>query len=65
MGAGGLGEGGPPLLPTAREAIRGLETALRWLEGQDPRQVGPLKLVQLRSLISTAQRLHRAGNPDP
>ncbi|NXI74454.1 TIGD5 protein, partial [Anseranas semipalmata] len=56
-GAGGTGEEGPPLLPTAREAIRGLETALRWLEGQDPRQVGPLKLVQLRSLISMAQRL--------
>ncbi|NXC48829.1 TIGD5 protein, partial [Penelope pileata] len=56
-GAGGVGEEGPPLLPTAQEAIRGLETALRWLEGQDPRQVGPLKLVQLRSLISMAQRL--------
>ncbi|NWH56558.1 TIGD5 protein, partial [Geococcyx californianus] len=51
------GEGGDSLLPTAREAIRGLETALRWLEGQDPRQVGPLKLVQLRSLISMAHRL--------
>ncbi|NXY15961.1 TIGD5 protein, partial [Atrichornis clamosus] len=51
------GEGGDPLLPTAREAIQGLETALRWLEGQDPREVGPLKLVQLRSLISMAQRL--------
>ncbi|KAM6210946.1 tigger transposable element-derived protein 5 [Sarcoramphus papa] len=45
------------------EAIKGLETALRWLEGQDPRQVGPLKLVQLRSLISMAQRLHRGGSP--
>ncbi|KFQ16548.1 Tigger transposable element derived 5, partial [Leptosomus discolor] len=43
------GEGGDALLPTAREAIKGLETALRWLEGQDPRQVGPLKLGQLRS----------------
>ncbi|NWS25327.1 TIGD5 protein, partial [Polioptila caerulea] len=51
------GEGGDPLLPTAQEAIRGLETALRWLEGQDPQEVGPLKLVQLRSLISMAQRL--------
>ncbi|NWX22788.1 TIGD5 protein, partial [Aegotheles bennettii] len=51
------GEGGDTLLPTAREAIKGLETALRWLEGQDPRQVGPLKLVQLRSLLSMAQRL--------
>ncbi|NWS74962.1 TIGD5 protein, partial [Crotophaga sulcirostris] len=51
------GEGGDSLLPTAREAIKGLETALRWLEGQDPRQVGPLKLVQLRSLISMAHRL--------
>ncbi|NXU48363.1 TIGD5 protein, partial [Turnix velox] len=51
------GEGGEGLLPTAGEAIRGLETALRWLEGQDPLAVGPLKLVQLRSLISMAQRL--------
>ncbi|XP_051467355.1 tigger transposable element-derived protein 5 [Apus apus] len=57
------GEGGGALLPTAREAIEGLETALRWLEGQDPRQVGPMKLVQLRSLLSMAQRLHRAGSP--
>ncbi|NXU20125.1 TIGD5 protein, partial [Pardalotus punctatus] len=57
------GEGGDPLLPTAREAIRGLETALRWLEGQDPREVGPLKLVQLRSLISMAQRLRRGHSP--
>ncbi|XP_037234761.1 tigger transposable element-derived protein 5 [Falco rusticolus] len=57
------GEGGDILLPTAREAIKGLETALRWLEGQDPQQVGPLKLVQLRSLISMAQRLHRGGSP--
>ncbi|XP_006830932.1 PREDICTED: tigger transposable element-derived protein 5 [Chrysochloris asiatica] len=48
--------GGAPL-PTACEAIRGLETALRWLESQDPREVGPLKLVQLRSLISMARRL--------
>ncbi|KAM4686329.1 tigger transposable element-derived protein 5 [Amazona ochrocephala] len=47
----------------AREAIKGLETALRWLEGQDPRQVGPLKLVQLRSLISMAQRLHHGSSP--
>ncbi|XP_027764444.1 tigger transposable element-derived protein 5 [Empidonax traillii] len=61
-GRGG-GEGGDPLLPTAREAIQGLETALRWLEGQDPREVGPLKLVQLRSLISTAQRLRRGRSP--
>ncbi|NXP08441.1 TIGD5 protein, partial [Thinocorus orbignyianus] len=52
-----IGEGGDGLLPTAREAIKGLETALRWLEGQDPQQVGPLKLVQLRSLLSMAQRL--------
>ncbi|KAM9024770.1 tigger transposable element-derived protein 5 [Ara ararauna] len=57
------GEGGGTLLPTAREAIKGLETALRWLEGQDPRQVGPLKLVQLRSLISMAQRLHHGSSP--
>lgn len=57
------GEGGDPLVPTAREAIQGLETALRWLEGQDPREVGPLKLVQLRSLISMAQRLRRGHSP--
>uniref|UniRef100_A0A8U7MCT7 Uncharacterized protein n=1 Tax=Corvus moneduloides TaxID=1196302 RepID=A0A8U7MCT7_CORMO len=57
------GEGGDPLLPTAQEAIQGLETALRWLEGQDPREVGPLKLVQLRSLISMAQRLRRGRSP--
>uniref|UniRef100_A0A8C8S7L5 Tigger transposable element derived 5 n=1 Tax=Pelusios castaneus TaxID=367368 RepID=A0A8C8S7L5_9SAUR len=57
-------EGGDPPLPTAREAIKGLETALRWLESQDPRQVGPLKLVQLRSLISMAQRLQRGGSSD-
>ncbi|NXA11287.1 TIGD5 protein, partial [Sapayoa aenigma] len=56
-GGRGGGEGRDPLVPTAREAIQGLETALRWLEGQDPREVGPLKLVQLRSLISMAQRL--------
>uniref|UniRef100_A0A8C4KST6 Tigger transposable element derived 5 n=1 Tax=Dromaius novaehollandiae TaxID=8790 RepID=A0A8C4KST6_DRONO len=63
-GGGGAREGGDALLPTAREAIRGLETALRWLESQDPRQVGPLQLVQLRSLISMAQRLRRGGSPD-
>ncbi|XP_027487962.1 tigger transposable element-derived protein 5-like [Corapipo altera] len=62
-GGRGGGEGGDPLLPTAREAIQGLETALRWLEGQDPREVGPLKLLQLRSLISTAQRLRRGRSP--
>ncbi|XP_028918949.1 tigger transposable element-derived protein 5 [Ornithorhynchus anatinus] len=48
-------------VPTAGEAIRGLETALRWLESQDPREVGPRKLVQLRSLIATAQRLGGTG----
>ncbi|XP_023597403.1 tigger transposable element-derived protein 5 [Trichechus manatus latirostris] len=48
-------EGAP--VPTAGEAIRGLETALRWLESRDPGEVGPLKLVQLRSLISMARRL--------
>ena len=51
-------------IPTAGEAVRGLETALRWLETQDPREVGPLKLVQLRSLISTARRLGGIG-PSP
>ncbi|XP_055981389.1 tigger transposable element-derived protein 5 [Sorex fumeus] len=44
-------------VPTAREAVRGLETALRWLESRDPLEVGPLKLVQLRSLVSMARRL--------
>ncbi|XP_020850419.1 LOW QUALITY PROTEIN: tigger transposable element-derived protein 5 [Phascolarctos cinereus] len=55
------GTGGPSPVPTAGEAIRGLETALRWLESRDPREVGPLKLVQLRSLISMAQRLGETG----
>uniref|UniRef100_A0A452IBT4 Uncharacterized protein n=1 Tax=Gopherus agassizii TaxID=38772 RepID=A0A452IBT4_9SAUR len=63
-GGSGMEEEGDPPLPTAQEAIRGLETALRWLESQDPRQVGPLKLVQLRSLISMAQRLHQGGSSD-
>jgi len=48
-------------VPTAGEAVRGLETALRWLENQDPREVGPPKLVQLRSLISMARRLGGIG----
>ncbi|KAM5280702.1 tigger transposable element-derived protein 5 [Ctenodactylus gundi] len=52
------------LVPTAGEAVWGLETALRWLERQDPREVGPLKLVQLRSLISMARRLGGIG-PSP
>ncbi|XP_023418118.1 tigger transposable element-derived protein 5 [Cavia porcellus] len=52
------------LVPTAGEAIWGLETALRWLESQDPREVGPLRLVQLRSLISMARRLGGIG-PSP
>lgn len=51
-------------MPTAGEAVRGLETALRWLECQDPREVGPLKLVHLRSLISMARRLGGIG-PSP
>ncbi|KAJ1194709.1 hypothetical protein NDU88_003995 [Pleurodeles waltl] len=51
------------VVPSASEAIKGLETALRWLETQDPREVGPLKLVQLRSLITTAQRLKLAAQP--
>ncbi|XP_068381607.1 tigger transposable element-derived protein 5 [Eschrichtius robustus] len=50
--------------PSAGEAVRGLETALRWLESRDPREVGPLKLVQLRSLISMARRLGGIG-PSP
>nr|XP_004481860.1 LOW QUALITY PROTEIN: tigger transposable element-derived protein 5 [Dasypus novemcinctus] len=68
LGAGGQEEaaglaaerGGAPV-PTAGEAVRGLETALRWLESQDPRAVGPLTLVQLRSLISMARRLGDIG----
>ncbi|CAH2286160.1 tigger transposable element-derived 5 [Pelobates cultripes] len=47
-------------LPSASEAVTGLETALRWLEAQDPQKVGPLKLVQLRSLVCTAHRLKQA-----
>ncbi|XP_063777208.1 tigger transposable element-derived protein 5 [Pseudophryne corroboree] len=53
-------EGEGDLIPTAAEAIQGLETGLRWLEAQDPQNVGPLKIVQLRSLIATAQRLQQA-----
>ncbi|XP_007954320.2 tigger transposable element-derived protein 5 [Orycteropus afer afer] len=53
-------QGGVPV-PTAGEAIRGLETALRWLESRDPREVGPLKLAQLRSLIGMARRLGGVG----
>ncbi|XP_046498446.1 tigger transposable element-derived protein 5 [Equus quagga] len=55
------GEEEEAAVPTAGEAVRGLETALRWLESQDPREVGPLKLVQLRSLISMARRLGGIG----
>ncbi|KAG8515390.1 Tigger transposable element-derived protein 5 [Galemys pyrenaicus] len=58
-----VGRCGAPV-PTSGEAVRGLETALRWLESQDPREVGPLRLVQLRSLISTARRLGGIG-PSP
>ncbi|XP_055482307.1 tigger transposable element-derived protein 5 [Psammomys obesus] len=54
-------EQGGMLVPTAGEAIWGLETALRWLESQDPREVGPLRLVQLRSLITMARRLGGIG----
>nr|XP_045000276.1 tigger transposable element-derived protein 5 [Jaculus jaculus] len=52
---------GEVLVPTAGEAVWGLETALRWLESQDPREVGPLRLVQLRSLITMARRLGGIG----
>nr|KAF6270894.1 tigger transposable element derived 5 [Myotis myotis] len=55
------GEEEAAAMPTAGEAVRGLETALRWLESQDPREVGPLNLVQLRCLISTARRLGGMG----
>ncbi|XP_075405302.1 tigger transposable element-derived protein 5 [Tenrec ecaudatus] len=44
-------------LPTAGEAIQGLETALRWLESQDLGEVGPLKLAQLGSLLCLARQL--------
>lgn len=54
-------EQGGVLVPTAGEAVWGLETALRWLESQDPREVGPLRLVQLRSLITMARRLGGIG----
>uniref|UniRef100_A0A8C6RAG1 Tigger transposable element derived 5 n=1 Tax=Nannospalax galili TaxID=1026970 RepID=A0A8C6RAG1_NANGA len=57
-------EHGGVLVPTAGEAVWGLETALRWLESQDPREVGPLRLVQLRSLITMARRLGGVG-PSP
>lgn len=54
-------EQGGMLVPTAGEAVWGLETALRWLESQDPREVGPVRLVQLRSLITMARRLGGIG----
>ncbi|ERE83889.1 tigger transposable element-derived protein 5 isoform X1 [Cricetulus griseus] len=57
-------EQGAMLVPTAGEAVWGLETALRWLESQDPREVAPLRLVQLRSLITMARRLGGIG-PSP
>lgn len=63
-GSSGIKEGEDSLLPTAPEAIQGLQKALRWLESQDSGQVGPLKLVQLRSFLSMAQRLHRATATD-
>ncbi|XP_048338909.1 tigger transposable element-derived protein 5 [Sphaerodactylus townsendi] len=50
-------------VPTSQEAIQGLQTALRWLEGQDCRQAGPHKLVQLRSFVSMAQRLRQPPVP--
>ncbi|XP_051697735.2 tigger transposable element-derived protein 5 [Oryctolagus cuniculus] len=59
--AAGDPAGGGASVPTAGEAVRGLETALRWLESQDPREVGPLRLVQLRSLIGVARRLGGLG----
>ncbi|XP_005865131.1 PREDICTED: tigger transposable element-derived protein 5 [Myotis brandtii] len=59
------GEEEAAAMPTAGEAVRGLETALRWLESQDPREVGPLNLVQLRCLISTARRLGGMGPSSP
>lgn len=62
--AGGEEEEEEATVPTAGEAVRGLETALRWLESRDPQEVGPLKLVQLRSLISMARRLGGIG-PSP
>ncbi|XP_006108094.1 tigger transposable element-derived protein 5, partial [Myotis lucifugus] len=59
------GEEEAAAMPTAGEAVQGLETALRWLESQDPREVGPLNLVQLRCLISTARRLGGIGPSVP
>ncbi|KAM4865426.1 tigger transposable element-derived protein 5 [Thomomys bottae] len=47
--------------PTAGGAVWGLETALRWLESQDSREVGPLGLVQLCSLVTTAPRIGCVG----
>ncbi|XP_033011837.1 tigger transposable element-derived protein 5 [Lacerta agilis] len=60
---GSDGMGDTPL-PTAQEAIQGLQKALRWLESQDPQEVGTLKVVQLRSFISMAQRLQKAAEPN-
>lgn len=49
-------------IPTAGEAVRGLETALRWLETQDPGRWGPLKRSSC-VVISTARRLGGIGPP--
>ncbi|XP_040288579.1 tigger transposable element-derived protein 5 [Bufo bufo] len=43
--------------PTAAEAIQGLETALQWFEAQEPQNVAPVEIAQLRSLIARVQRL--------
>ncbi|KAM9308483.1 tigger transposable element-derived protein 5 [Gastrophryne carolinensis] len=57
--AAGEEDGEEVAVPSAAEAVRGLETALRWLDAQDPREVGPMRTVQLRSLIIVAKQLQQ------
>ncbi|XP_061463088.1 tigger transposable element-derived protein 5 [Rhineura floridana] len=64
VGGSGNEGGSYPPVPTGQEAIQGLQKALRWLESQDPQEVGTLKLVQLRSFISMAQRLQQTAASD-
>lgn len=47
------------LTPTAAEAVQGLQTALRWCEAQEPQNVAPVEVAQLRSFIARVQRLQR------
>lgn len=45
------------LNPTAAEAVQGLATALRWFEAQESRNVAPVEVAQLHTIIATVHRL--------